>query len=81
MRNQCSFFVWSRIQVFSDGYIQSVIYPGKVRLVCLAPLTNIALTMKTYAYFASCLKDIYVMGGNSTGKILLNTECVVIAYV
>ncbi|PNF42065.1 hypothetical protein B7P43_G10998 [Cryptotermes secundus] len=40
---------------------------GKVRLVCLAPLTNIALTMKTYADFSSNLKDIYVMGGNSTG--------------
>lgn len=40
---------------------------GKVSLVCLAPLTNIALTMKTYADFSSNLKDIYVMGGNSTG--------------
>jgi inosine-uridine nucleoside N-ribohydrolase len=46
-----------------------VIYPGKVRLVCLAPLTNIALTMKTYADFSNNLKDIYVMGGNSTGKM------------
>lgn len=46
-----------------------VIYPGKVTLVCLAPLTNIALTMKTYADFCSNLKDIYVMGGNSTGKM------------
>jgi inosine-uridine nucleoside N-ribohydrolase len=46
-----------------------VIYPGKVRLVCLAPLTNIALAMKTYAEFSSNLKDIYVMGGNSTGKM------------
>lgn len=69
------------MQVFSDVYIQCVIYPGKVRLVCLAPLTNIALTMKTYPHFASSLKDIYVMGGNSTGKILLSTECVVISYV
>lgn len=81
VRNQCIFFVCSRMQVFSEGYIQSVIYPGKVKLVCLAPLTNIALTMKTYAHFASSLKDIYVMGGNSTGKILLNNECVVISYV
>jgi inosine-uridine nucleoside N-ribohydrolase len=69
------------MQVFSDGYIQFIIYPGKVRLVCLAPLTNIALTMKTYAHFASSLKDIYVMGGNCTGNILLNTQCVVTSYV
>lgn len=63
------------------GTFSLVIYPGKVKLVCLAPLTNIALTMKTYAHFASSLKDIYVMGGNCTGKILLNTECLVISYV
>jgi len=75
------FLFMHRMQVFSDGYLQSVIYPGKVKLVCLAPLTNVALTMKTYAHFASSLKDIYVMGGNSTGMILLNTECEVISYV
>jgi inosine-uridine nucleoside N-ribohydrolase len=50
-----------------------VIFAGKVRLVCLAPLTNIALAMKTYTEFSSNLKDIYVMGGNSTGK--MTEEC------
>lgn len=39
----------------------------KVSLVCLAPLTNIALAMKTYSQFTSNLKDIFIMGGNSTG--------------
>jgi hypothetical protein len=72
VNNQYNFFVCSRTQVFFYGYIWRVIYLGEVRLVCLAPLTNIALTMKTFAHFSSSLKDIYVMGGNSTGKIMLS---------
>jgi inosine-uridine nucleoside N-ribohydrolase len=58
---ECKFFLIYRSPIG--------IYPGKVRLVCLAPLTNIALALKTYAEFSANLKDIYVMGGNSTGKM------------
>ncbi|PSN55432.1 hypothetical protein C0J52_05686 [Blattella germanica] len=42
-------------------------HAGKVTLICLAPLTNIALAMKTYSQFSKNLKGIYIMGGNSTG--------------
>jgi hypothetical protein len=58
---ECTYFLMDKCGI--------VIYSGEVRLVCLAPLTNIALTMKTYAQFSCNLKDIYVMGGNSTGNM------------
>ncbi|XP_014472769.1 PREDICTED: probable uridine nucleosidase 1 [Dinoponera quadriceps] len=41
--------------------------PGLVSLVCLGPLTNIALAIKLYPDFACSLKNLFVMGGNSTG--------------
>ncbi|EZA51461.1 uncharacterized protein LOC105282884 isoform X2 [Ooceraea biroi] len=42
--------------------------PGNVALVCLGPLTNIAMTIKMYPEFVSNVKEFYVMGGNSTGQ-------------
>ncbi|XP_032678210.1 pyrimidine-specific ribonucleoside hydrolase RihA-like [Odontomachus brunneus] len=38
-----------------------------ISIVCLGPLTNIALTIKLYPDFASNIKDIFIMGGNCTG--------------
>lgn len=46
--------------------------PGKITVVCLGPLTNIALTMKMYPEFINNVKELYVMGGNSTGNIFIN---------
>ncbi|KAG8228831.1 hypothetical protein J437_LFUL008327 [Ladona fulva] len=41
--------------------------PGKITLICLGPLTNIALAIKTYPNFSKNLKEVYIMGGNSSG--------------
>jgi len=42
-------------------------YPGEVSLFCVGPLTNIALAMRLYPPLLSEIKDIFIMGGNSTG--------------
>ena len=41
--------------------------PGEVSLVCLAPLTNIALAVRTFPSFRNGLRDIHIMGGNVRG--------------
>ncbi|BES98218.1 Inosine-uridine preferring nucleoside [Nesidiocoris tenuis] len=41
-------------------------FKGQVTLVCLGPLTNIALTMKMYPEFAANIEAAYIMGGNYT---------------
>ncbi|XP_046403864.1 uncharacterized protein C1683.06c-like [Ischnura elegans] len=41
--------------------------PGQVTLICVGPLTNIALAVKTYPDFVDKVKEIYIMGGNSSG--------------
>ncbi|XP_011695317.1 PREDICTED: inosine-uridine preferring nucleoside hydrolase-like [Wasmannia auropunctata] len=42
--------------------------PGNVSVVCLGPLTNIALAIKLYSEFADNVKELFVMGGNSTAQ-------------
>lgn len=42
--------------------------PGQIDLICLAPLTNVALAIRLYDDFVSYLKGIYIMGGNNTGS-------------
>lgn len=42
--------------------------PGKISLMCVGPLTNIALTMKLFDDFAQNIKEILIMGGNYAGK-------------
>lgn len=42
--------------------------PGNVSLICLGPLTNIAMAIKMYPEFMSNAKEFFVMGGNSTGQ-------------
>ncbi|GAB0093126.1 uncharacterized protein DMENIID0001_081910 [Sergentomyia squamirostris] len=41
--------------------------PGEVSIVCLGPLTNMALTLRMYPHVALNIKEIYIMGGNSLG--------------
>ncbi|XP_064112842.1 inosine-uridine preferring nucleoside hydrolase-like isoform X3 [Macrobrachium nipponense] len=43
-------------------------YLGKVILIALGPLTNIALAIRLDSTFLSHLADIYVMGGNTSGE-------------
>ncbi|XP_050306453.1 uncharacterized protein LOC126743409 isoform X2 [Anthonomus grandis grandis] len=38
--------------------------PGEISLLCLAPLTDIAITTKLYTDFLSYLKDMWILGGN-----------------
>ncbi|KAK7872392.1 hypothetical protein R5R35_007008 [Gryllus longicercus] len=40
---------------------------GQISLICLGPLTNVALAIRTYKQFAQNLKDIFIMGGNYRG--------------
>ncbi|XP_014248046.1 uncharacterized protein C1683.06c-like [Cimex lectularius] len=40
---------------------------GEITLVCLAPLTNIALAIRTYPDFVDNVKDVFIMGGNYQG--------------
>ncbi|XP_015108975.1 inosine-uridine preferring nucleoside hydrolase [Diachasma alloeum] len=40
--------------------------PNEISLVCLGPLTNIALAIKMYPEILDIIKDFYIMGGNST---------------
>lgn len=42
--------------------------PGEIDLICLGPLTNVALATRLYDDFMSYIKGIYIMGGNYTGK-------------
>nr|XP_012230317.1 PREDICTED: inosine-uridine preferring nucleoside hydrolase-like [Linepithema humile] len=42
--------------------------PGDISVVCLGPLTNIALAIKLYPEFLDNVKEFFVMGGNSTGQ-------------
>ncbi|VDI08040.1 Hypothetical predicted protein [Mytilus galloprovincialis] len=42
--------------------------PGEITLVALAPLTNIALTLRLDPDFGSKLKEVFIMGENIEGK-------------
>lgn len=43
-------------------------FADEVSLVCLGPLTNIALAIKLYPEILCVIKDFFVMGGNATGN-------------
>ncbi|KAK2181988.1 hypothetical protein NP493_372g02041 [Ridgeia piscesae] len=43
-------------------------YNGEINLICLGPLTNVALALRLDPEFGSKLKDCFIMGGNHTGK-------------
>lgn len=42
-------------------------HPGEIDLICLAPLTNIALATRIYDDFMGLLRSVYIMGGNHSG--------------
>lgn len=42
-------------------------HPKKVTLLCLGPLTNIALALKTYRGMSEQFEEIFLMGGNFRG--------------
>lgn len=45
--------------------------PHEVSMICIGPLTNLALALKTYADIRGNIKEVYVMGGNSKGELNL----------
>lgn len=49
------------IRAFADAY------PKRVTLLCLGPLTNIALAFRTYRGLSDQFKEIFLMGGNYRG--------------
>ncbi|XP_005093687.1 uncharacterized protein LOC101862785 [Aplysia californica] len=42
--------------------------PGEITLVCLGPLTNLALALRLDPLVADHLKDVYIVGGNVEGQ-------------
>ncbi|KAK7469721.1 hypothetical protein BaRGS_00036252 [Batillaria attramentaria] len=42
--------------------------PGQITLVCLAPLTNLALALRLDPQVAKKLKDVFILGGNIEGR-------------
>ncbi|KAF6201680.1 hypothetical protein GE061_004074 [Apolygus lucorum] len=44
----------------------AVQYKGQITLVCLGPLTNIAMAMRAFPDFVNQLKEVFIMGGNYT---------------
>ncbi|KAL3856548.1 hypothetical protein ACJMK2_011286 [Sinanodonta woodiana] len=43
-------------------------YPGEITLVALAPLTNVALSLRLDPSFGNKLKEVFIMGGNTEGR-------------
>ena len=44
---------------------------GKITLVCLAPLTNVAVALRIDPTFGTKLRQCIIMGGNTTGNYLV----------
>nr|KAG5688618.1 hypothetical protein BaRGS_033434 [Batillaria attramentaria] len=42
--------------------------PGKITLVCLGPLTNLALALRLDPKLSKKLKQVYILGGNIEGR-------------
>ncbi len=58
--------------ISNEGAVDAIIrlaktYPGEVTMVCLAPLTNLGLALKSDPSVASQLKEVVIMGGNMEG--------------
>jgi inosine-uridine nucleoside N-ribohydrolase len=43
-------------------------FAGAVTLLCLGPLTNVALAIRMDPNFCTNVKEIFIMGGNIEGK-------------
>jgi len=52
-------------------------FPGDLNLICIGPLTNIAVALKLDPELATKVKSITIMGGTSrgAGNVTLSTEC------
>lgn len=48
--------------------IYFVMFSGEITLVCLGPLTNLALALRLDPLVASYVKEVYIVGGNIEGK-------------
>lgn len=50
--------------------------PGQISLICVAPLTNLALALRLYDKLGESIKDLWIMGGNYTavGNITSSAE-------
>ncbi|OQV12281.1 putative uridine nucleosidase 2 [Hypsibius exemplaris] len=46
-------------------------YPGEVSVICLGPLTNLAIAIKIDPDYTQLLKAVYIMGGNHAGEVVL----------
>ena len=44
-------------------------FSGEVTIVALAPLTNLALSMRLDSTVGRKIKDLYIMGGNIEGTV------------
>lgn len=50
-------------------YLSTICFnQDNVSVICLGPLTNIAMAIKMYLEFTNNVKEFFVMGGNSTGN-------------
>ena len=43
-------------------------FTGQITLVCIGPLTNVALALRIYPAFGTKLRHCIIMGGNTTGN-------------
>lgn len=41
--------------------------PGKIALICLGPLTNLAIATRLYDNFAKSVQELWIMGGAYSG--------------
>lgn len=50
-----------------------VLTTGEVKLVAMAPLTNLAVALRMDSGFGTRLKSLVIMGGNMQGMFLVET--------
>jgi inosine-uridine nucleoside N-ribohydrolase len=50
--------------------------PNQITLICVGPLTNLALSLRLYDSFADSIKELWIMGGNYTalGNVTATAE-------
>lgn len=54
--------------------------PKSISIMALGPLTNLALAIKLNKSFGNNIKDIWIMGGNYTGKVNYSNYCCFLSY-
>jgi len=53
--------------------IDILIFPEQITLLCLGPLTNVALAIRLDPLFITNLKQLVVLGGSTEGKQITNS--------